>query len=303
MYDPIFLSHDPGPMHPESPLRLKAVLEAIDSVQADKVTIPAHPATRDELLLVHEKDYVERILELKVTETIQLDLDTSISEHSVEAALKAAGGTIEATRQVIDGGLRKAFCAVRPPGHHAEYDRSMGFCIFNNIAIGAAYALKKGVERIAIVDWDLHHGNGTQSAFYNTDKVLYISMHQSPYFPGTGFESEKGAGKGLGFTINIPFMAYSGDSDFRAAFDNTLVPALRNYRPEIIFISAGFDAHRDDPLGSLRLTTEYFGEMTKILRNISVEFSSGRVVSVLEGGYNPGALRDSVSAHLEKLCS
>ncbi len=226
-----------------------------------------------------------------------------MSEHTREAALKAAGGTIEAVRRVIAGEMRRAFCAVRPPGHHAEADRAMGFCIFNNVALGAASALQAGLKRIAIVDWDLHHGNGTQAAFYDTDRVLYISFHQSPHYPGTGAESEKGVGSGLGYTINIPMVAGSSDIDYRGAFDEIVIPALSNYKPQLIMISAGFDAHQDDPLGSLYLTTEYFGEMTRALREMAERYSNGRIVSVLEGGYNFAALKDSVTVHLKELCA
>jgi acetoin utilization deacetylase AcuC-like enzyme len=264
--------------------------------------IKARPASPDELLLIHEKKYVDYILSLKVKDVMYLDIDTSVSAHSVEAALMAAGGSVEATRQVINGQIRRAFCAVRPPGHHAEADHAMGFCIFNNIAIGAAYAIKTGLNRVAIVDWDLHHGNGTQNAFYGSDQALYISLHQSPFYPGTGFENEIGAGNGVGHTINIPLSAGASDADFRRAFAEIVLPALRNYRPEMIFISAGFDAHRDDPLGNLNLTTELFGEMTRALLDIAEEFSDGRLVSVLEGGYDYISLRDSVLLHLRELC-
>lgn len=264
--------------------------------------ITAREATRDELLAIHTPEYVDFILGMDVKGIVQLDLDTSVSEHSREAALKAAGGTIEATRLVIEGKLRRAFCAVRPPGHHAEADRCMGFCIFNNVALGAMYALKAGLERVAIIDWDLHHGNGTQNAFYDTDRALYISLHQAPFYPGTGTESEKGEGAGLGYTINIPVVAGSSDVDFREAFDEIILPSLRNYAPQMIFISAGFDSHQDDPLGSLYLTTDYFGEMTRALRNIADQYSNGRIVSVLEGGYNFAALKECVAVHLKELC-
>jgi acetoin utilization deacetylase AcuC-like enzyme len=303
LYDPVFLRHETGPAHPESPMRLRAVKQALDEIDWPTEQIEARPAMREELLMIHTPEYVDFILGLDVKGIVQLDLDTAVSEHSKEAALKAAGGTIEAVKRVIDGKFRRAFCAVRPPGHHAERDRAMGFCIFNNVAIGAAYALKAGLERIAIIDWDLHHGNGTQNSFYDTDQVLYISLHQAPFYPGTGTEQEKGIGKGLGYNINIPMVAGSSDVDFRGAFDGIIMPSLRNYEPQLIMISAGFDSHRDDPLGSLYLTTEYFGEMTRALKNIADECSNGRIVSVLEGGYNFAALKECVAIHLKELCA
>ena len=304
VFDPIYFQHAPGTAHPETPNRLVAVQEAIKALEFPIVAIPARAATEDELCLVHDKKYVERILSMKVTEVTYLDPDTAISPHSQEAALKAAGGVIEAVDIVMQGNLKRAFCAVRPPGHHAEPDKAMGFCIFNNIAIGAAHALSsRGLGRIAIIDWDLHHGNGTQDAFYSTDEVLYISLHQWPFYPGSGREDEKGEGKGLGFNLNFPMVPGSSDQDFRAAFREVIMPALANYAPELIMISAGFDAHRDDPLGDLYLTTEFFGEMTGMLREMAKKFCQGRIISVLEGGYNMQALKDSVIIHLKELAA
>jgi acetoin utilization deacetylase AcuC-like enzyme len=300
--DPVFFMHDPGPTHPESPMRLRAVEEGIKALDLPITPIPARPASREELCLVHTPDYVDSILNLKIEGIVQLDPDTIASPYSAEAAKKAAGGTIEAVDRVMRGELRKAFCAVRPPGHHAEPNHAMGFCIFNNIAIGAAHAISRwGLERIAIIDWDLHHGNGTQDVFYETDEVLYISLHQSPFYPGTGGEIEKGEGKGLGFNINIPMVPGSSDDDFRGAFQEIVIPALSNYKPELLLISVGFDSHRDDPLGDLYLTTEYFGEMTMQLNQIAGLYCEGRVISVLEGGYNPQVLKECVTLHLKEL--
>jgi acetoin utilization deacetylase AcuC-like enzyme len=301
LYDPIFEKHDPGQGHPESPERLEAVKKAIDALKIEWSPIKAVTAGCDELRLIHTQEYIDYISGLKVTGMMQLDIDTTISIHSKEAALKAAGGTAEAVRQVVNGRVERVFCAVRPPGHHAEADRAMGFCLFNNVAIGAAYALTQGLDRVAIVDWDLHHGNGTQHAFYDCDRVLYISLHQSPYYPGTGFESEKGRGQGLGYTINIPMVAGSSDADYREAFAEIVIPALRNFQPELLFISAGFDAHREDHMGGLSLTTEYFGEMTRNLREIAEQFCKGRVISVLEGGYNLRVLEQCTAIHLKEL--
>lgn len=302
LFDPIYLKHDPGPLHPESPQRLLAVEEAIKGLDFPLAAIGARPATRDELALIHTRKYIDYILNMKVTEVTYLDPDTAVGPRSQEAALKAAGGVIEAVDRIMRDELKCAFCAVRPPGHHAEPDKAMGFCIFNNIAIGAAHALSRWrLNRVAIIDWDLHHGNGTQDAFYDTDEVLYISLHQYPFYPGTGAESDKGEEKGLGFTVNIPMVPGSSDEDFRSAFQEIIIPALANYRPELLMISAGFDAHRDDPLGGLYLTSEFFGEMTSMLCEIASQYCKGRIVSVLEGGYNLQALKESVTIHLKEL--
>jgi acetoin utilization deacetylase AcuC-like enzyme len=303
IYDPVFLLHNPGPWHPESPKRLMAVREVIDSLEIPREEFHPRAATREELLLGHTPEYVDRLLNLDVTELMHLDPDTVLSPHSIEAAVRAVGGMLTAVDIIQTGEIKRIFAAVRPPGHHAEPGKAMGFCIFNNVAIGAAYALKNhGLKRIAIIDWDLHHGNGTQDFFYDTDEVLYISLHQSPYYPGTGAENESGNGKGLGYTLNLPMVPGSSDIDFRQAFDEVIMPTLSNYRPEIIFISAGFDAHRDDPLGSLYLTSEFYGEMTSYLVKASREFCDGKLISVLEGGYSLGALKESLAFHLKELC-
>jgi acetoin utilization deacetylase AcuC-like enzyme len=232
-----------------------------------------------------------------------LDADTVFSPFTKSAALKAAGGTLEAVDRVVAGDLSKAFCAVRPPGHHAEASKAMGFCIFNNIAMGAAYALtKKEIKRVAIIDWDLHHGNGTQHIFYERDDVLYISLHQYPHYPGSGPAAEKGIGKGVGYTINIPMAAGSADGEYRDAFSTVIIPALTEYQPQIIFISAGFDAHRDDPLGSMNLSSEFYGEMTARLKMVADQFCDGRIISILEGGYSLSALKEATTLHLRELC-
>ncbi len=302
LIDNSFFLHDTGAWHPESPERLRAIEEAIDSIKIPYTKIKARLATRDELLLIHKPQYVDYILNSQTANSIQLDPDTLLSLHSKEAALMAVGGTIEAVNMVIDGTIDRAFCAVRPPGHHARSGAAMGFCIFNNVAIAAAYALaKKSIERAAIIDWDVHHGNGTAESFYRNPNVLYISMHQYPYYPGTGSEVEQGEGEGLGFTLNIPMPAGSNDDDYRKAFKTKILPELQKFAPDIVFISAGFDAHEDDPLGGIKLSTEFFGEMTRIVCDIADKYSKCRLVSVLEGGYNLNALRDSVKVHLEEL--
>ncbi len=301
--DKSFLLHDTGPGHPESPDRLKAVEEAIGGISEGIIRIETREASREELLLVHSPDYVERILSFDPGGLIMLDADTAFSSHTKSAALKAAGGVLEAVDKIINGDFSRAFCAVRPPGHHAEAGRAMGFCIFNNIAMGAAYALtKKDIHRVAIIDWDLHHGNGTQNIFYERDDVLYVSLHQYPHYPGSGSADDKGICKGAGYTINIPMAAGSSDGEYREAFTRVIMPALTDFRPQMLFISAGFDAHRDDPLGGMNLSSEFYGEMTAMLRKVADEFCDGEVISVLEGGYSLSALKESTRFHLRGLC-
>lgn len=301
--DTSFFLHDTGPGHPESPDRLKAVGEAISELSEETVELKAREASREELLLVHTPEYVDRILSLNPRGLIMLDADTAFSEHTKSAALKASGGTLEAVDRVVAGDLSKAFCAVRPPGHHAEAGKAMGFCIFNNVALGAAYALtKEDIHKVAIIDWDLHHGNGTQHIFYERDDVLYISLHQYPYYPGSGSTDDKGIGKGAGYTINIPMASGSTDGDYRESFTTVIIPALMEFGPQLLFISAGFDAHRDDPLGSMNLTSEFYGEMTAMIKDVTDRFSDGRMISVLEGGYGLSALKESTRFHLRELC-
>lgn len=301
--DPAFLLHDTGPGHPESPDRLKAIEEAMSMVSDDTIAIKAREASRDELLLVHRPEYVDRILSLNPRGIIMLDSDTSFSPHTKQAALKAAGGVLEAVNGIINGDFSKAFCPVRPPGHHTDKGRAMGFCVFNNVAIAAAHTLTRGdIQRVAIIDWDLHHGNGTQDIFYDRDNVLYVSLHQYPYYPGSGSADDRGIGDGTGYTINIPMAAGSTDSDYREAFTAVIIPALTGFKPGMLFISAGFDAHRDDPLGGMNLSSEFYGEMTTMLKKVADQFCEGRMISVLEGGYSLSALKESVLFHLRGFC-
>jgi len=300
VFDPAYLRHDTGPGHPESSERLQSICRMLDAFP-NIPRIAARRATREELQLIHRPEYVDKILNMNVTEIEMLDPDTAVSPASKEAALIAAGGVLEAVRLVLDGSFENVFCAVRPPGHHAESDKAMGFCLFNNIAIGAAWALNSiGTDKVAIVDWDLHHGNGTQNAFYESNRVLYISLHQYPFYPGTGSSLETGTGEGEGFTVNVPMGAGSDDRDYRDAFEATVLPALDDFKPQLMMISAGFDAHRDDPLGYIDLSTEYFGEMTSNLKDLAGKYCKGRIVSVLEGGYHSG-LSETVRAHLSGL--
>jgi len=302
VYDEAFLSHDTGPWHPETPERLNVIMETAYSVNIEYETIKPREASADELMLVHDPTYVEAILNLDPRGTVMLDPDTAFSPGTKTAALKAVGAVLESVDKILEGKIDRSFCAIRPPGHHAEPGKAMGFCIFNNIAVGAAYAVReKKLSKVAIIDWDVHHGNGTQKAFYASDAVLYISIHQYPHYPGTGTENETGTGKGKGFNLNVPMAPGSGDDDYRRAFEDKIIPALNDFKPELLFISAGFDAHRDDPLAGIDLSTEFYGEMTAILREMAEKYSAGRIISVLEGGYNPGILKETVGLHLTEL--
>jgi len=301
-YDDSFLGHDTGPWHPESPERLKAVMEKVNSMDLDYEEIDPREASRDELQLIHDSTYVESILNLDPRGTVMLDPDTAFSPGTKTAALRAVGAVLDSVDGIMEGRLDRSFCPVRPPGHHAEPARAMGFCIFNNIAVGAAYALaSKGIERAAIVDWDVHHGNGTQKAFYASDRVFYISLHQYPHYPGTGSDKETGMGSGEGYNLNIPMRSGSDDDDYRVALEEKIVPALNDFRPELIFISAGFDAHMYDPLAGIGLSTEFYGEMTDYLKHVAEKHCAGRIISVLEGGYNLDILKETVKVHLTEL--
>ncbi len=293
---PACLRHDAGPGHPESPLRLQTVLEALDHDRfAALERIEAPRATREQIARVHEEHLID-LLEKNVPREgyVRVDADTTMSPDSMEAALRAAGAVCAAVDAMIDGDTTRAFCAVRPPGHHATRDTPMGFCLFNSIAVGAAHAMSRGIERIAIVDFDVHHGNGTQDIFWSTPNVLYASTHQSPLYPGTGARSEKGAGN----IVNAPLPPGAGRAEFRQAFDDIVLPALRAQKPQLVMISAGFDAHRLDPLADLNLEADDYAWATRALVDIADEFASGRLISSLEGGYSPTALRESTAAHV-----
>lgn len=300
--DPAFLKHQAGPGHPESPERLGAIMQVYDSIPGLQVVRQCQPALQEDIELIHKREYIDHLKSLKGDHLFMLDPDTAFSPFSLEAALKAAGAVIEAIRFVFSAENNRAFCAVRPPGHHAESNRGMGFCIFNNIAIGVAYTIGRGLaEKVAIVDWDVHHGNGTQNAFYTTNKVLYISLHQYPFYPGTGASYETGEAEGKGFTLNLPMMAGSGDEEYRQAFDDKIIPAIDNFKPDLLMISAGFDAHKNDPLAGIELSTDFYTEMTEIIVEMAKQHCYGRIVSTLEGGYSLNVLADSVKAHLKVL--
>jgi acetoin utilization deacetylase AcuC-like enzyme len=296
---PACLAHDTSPRHPESPARLAAVLNALtgDAFAAlDRREAPR--ATQEQLALIHPPRFVDAVLRaIPAQGHAALDADTIISPGSGEAALRAAGAVCAAVDAVMAGEAANAFCAVRPPGHHAEPARAMGFCLFNSVAIGAAHARRQGCARVAIVDFDVHHGNGTQAAFGADPAYFYASTHQAPFYPGTGAADEIGAGN----IVNVPLPAGAGSARFRAAYERTILPALATFRPEFLLISAGFDAHRRDPLAGLELDEDDYSWVTERLLDVAREHAGARVVSTLEGGYDLAALATSAAAHVRVL--
>lgn len=296
---PACLAHDTSQRHPESPARLTAVLRALSGdsfATLDRREAPR--ASRDELALIHPPAFIEAVMRAIPAEGHSaLDPDTIVSPGSGEAALRAAGAVVAAVDAVMGGEAANAFCAVRPPGHHAEPARAMGFCLFNNVAIGAAHARRRGCARVAVVDFDVHHGNGTQAAFESDGDFFYASTHQGNFYPGTGYSDETGVGN----IVNVPLPAGAGSIPFRAAYDGTIFPALATFRPEFLLISAGFDAHRSDPLAQLMVEESDFAWVTERLLDIAADHAGGRVVSTLEGGYDLSALAASAAAHVAVL--
>ena len=297
IYDDIFLQHIPTGWHPENPDRLRGIIDILESSTFSKEVIHIKPvkATVDELTAIHTKQYVEKVA---ATTTGYLDPDTYVSEKSYEAALYAAGAVAEAIRRVKAGDIERAFCAVRPPGHHAEKDRGMGFCLFNNIAIGARVAQSLGYERVLIIDFDVHHGNGTEHAFVDDPTVFYFSTHQYPHYPGTGGRNDRGRGAGEGFTMNIPLPPGTGDEEIKGIYNDVLGEVAEKFSPDIVLVSAGYDIHIDDPLADIRVTNEGIME---IVRGINRAASGVPVIYSLEGGYNINALSKSVLITIEEL--
>lgn len=291
-----FLDHQTPEGHPERAERLRHVVKHLEqSALWQKLThLQPTSANEEDVVAVHTRAHFRFVQEVCANGGGMLDEgDTHAARASFHVAMLAAGGVMAGIDAVLEKRVDAAFCAVRPPGHHAERDRAMGFCLFNNVAIGARYAQRKhSLEKIAILDWDVHHGNGTQHMFEDDPTVFYISLHQYPFYPGTGARGERGVGEGTGFTLNIPLPAGTGEDRYLRAFDEEIVPALTDYKPDLLLISAGFDAHKDDPLGGMLLTEESFAKFTTLLQDIAP------VVSVLEGGYNLEALARSVEAHL-----
>jgi len=305
--DPVFERHETGWGHPESPQRLSELrkrLEA-DGLTAACIIIPPTPADRESLLAVHTESYLRRLEQAcRAGEKFIDTPDSAICPESWQIALLAAGSVIEAAELVARGELDNAFCAVRPPGHHAERDLSMGFCLLNNIALAARHLTgRHGFERVAILDWDVHHGNGTQHIFEEDPAVFFVSLHQSPQtlYPGTGFASERGLGAGLGTVLNIPLEPGTADEQYLEAFEKTALAAIEKFAPQFLLISAGFDAHRNDPLAGLSLTNRAFERMSLSAIELARRVCGGRVVTVLEGGYDLQALADCVSFHIRAL--
>ena len=308
VFDEIYRRHLVGDVgHPERPERLTAVLGGLEKVGLLNALarIPARPATDDELALAHDRSYIELVKRelANVQGVAELSTgDTDVTRESLAAARAAAGGVLNAADAVASGRMKNAFCAVRPPGHHATRNRGMGFCIFNNVAIAARYLQKvHGIRRVLIVDFDYHHGNGTQDIFYDDDSVFYFSTHHYGAYPGTGSASETGTGKGAGTTLNVPLPPGASDAQILAAFEQQLVPAARRFKPDFILVSAGFDGMRNDLLGQFDITPAGYAAITRVIVRLADELCQGRIVSVLEGGYRLDGLAESVAAHVKVL--
>jgi len=301
--DPFYLKHENEP-HPENPGRLNAIQKNIESSKYynNLTLIQPRKATLEDITQIHDKGYIKSVEDSCRNGVRNLDADTVISPDSYQAALLSAGAGLEAVDKILEGTVENAFCAVRPPGHHAEQNKAMGFCLFNNVGVIARYAQNvQKLEKVFIFDWDVHHGNGTQHSFYKDSSVYYSSIHQYPFYPGTGGIDETGTGDGLGSNLNLPMRAYSRDADYINAIEHKLIPVIQKFNPDLIIISAGFDAHENDPLAQINLSTECFGKMTQKLMEIANDVCDGRILSMLEGGYDYSALADSVQLHVETL--
>jgi acetoin utilization deacetylase AcuC-like enzyme len=290
--------------HVESPDRLKVIYAMLDGADmADKfVSVSPRPATTDELGWVHSTSHIERIAATDGKTYASLDPDTQTTAQSYQAARLAVGGILALLDRIYDGTIKNGFALVRPPGHHAERDRAMGFCLFNNVAYGALHAINThGARRVLIVDWDLHHGNATQKGFYDSSHVLFFSTHQYPYYPGSGALEEVGQGEGMGYTVNVPLWHGYGDREFYQIFETILMPIADSFKPDFILVSAGFDTYHKDPLGGMKVTPKGYAALTRILMDLAEKHCSGRLAFTLEGGYHLEGLRDSVKAVLKEL--
>jgi acetoin utilization deacetylase AcuC-like enzyme len=297
--DPRYLEHQPAYPHPENPDRLVAAVRRLreTGLLERAVAVAPRMASPEEILLNHEEALLARIERTARHRAEQIDPDTYTCSRSYEIARLAAGGVLELVDRVQRGDLDNGFALVRPPGHHAETARAMGFCLFNNVAIAAAHAIRNhGLSRVLAIDWDVHHGNGTQESFYRDPRVLYFSSHRYPFYPGTGDVDEVGAGDGRGFTVNAPLHGGMGDGEIVPAFRDVLAPIAEEYAPELVLVSAGFDAHRLDPLGGMRVTAEGFAELTRIVREVARRTAGGKLVLALEGGYSYEGLAESIEA-------
>jgi acetoin utilization deacetylase AcuC-like enzyme len=299
-----YIDHVTSAGHPESPRRLEAIYKKIeDNDIRDKFEeVEPREATKEEISFNHSIEYIEKIEKTAGKNFVSLDPDTNTSAGSWQAAILAAGAVLTGIDMIIEGKADNGFALVRPPGHHAEASRAMGFCLFNNIAIGAHYLLKKhGLERVLIVDWDIHHGNGTQNSFYDSPEVLYFSTHQFPYYPGTGSSGETGVKEGKGFTVNVPLSGGQGDEDYVKIFNEILLPAAQEYKPQFILVSAGYDIYHLDPLGTMNVTPNGFNLMTGILKSLAEKQCQGKILFSLEGGYHVEGTAESVKYSLLSL--
>jgi acetoin utilization deacetylase AcuC-like enzyme len=296
-------AHDPGRGHPECPERVRVILDALASYRrAGLITLDPRLATTEELALNHDAAHIERVAATAGRARHAFDADTPTSSRSFETARLAAGGYLALLDAIMAQDAQNGFAFVRPPGHHAEADRAMGFCLFNNVAIGARYLRRRfGLERVLVVDWDVHHGNGTQHSFDADPDLLYVSTHQYPFYPGTGAASEVGSGTAAGRTLNVPLPAGCGDDEYVAAFETIIAPIAMQFRPEFVLVSAGFDAHRRDPLAAMNVTEEGFRAMARVLMRVARDCAEGRLAAILEGGYDMRALSAAVPAVLDEL--
>jgi len=301
--DRSYANHFAGRSHPERPQRIQVMIEMAESLKRDHVQIHApRMATREEIALCHGPAYIDVVERTSHLDRFDFDPDTHTSRESYATARLAAGGVLTAVETVLDGAAENAFALVRPPGHHALPTRAMGFCFFNNVAIACEWLLRhKGLRRVMVVDWDLHHGNGTQDIFYDSPEVLYTSTHQFPHYPGTGSLLEVGAGEGLGYTVNAPMPAEFGDADYLRVFDELIMPIGRAFKPEFIMVSAGFDCHWRDPLGEMQVTETGFAQMMRRIKRLAAECCDGKIVAALEGGYNLEAIARSGEAVLNEM--